>query len=249
MGATIERKNGIAFGLATVPTPWYTTFRICYFRQVSCVKNVIGQSWAIAPGAPGRRFDSSAPLRCEPFASRLVLPFRSDRLDEPPSLEIGQAAERSNSGVLGFLLQGVDLEALPRPADERLAEALAPLRMKLDTIIDMLARLSYRDVELPPLCEVELAPEHIAWRSPVPLRRGDWYRIELYFHPIFREPIMAFGKVTNSVEQSRDEGFRIETELIEMPEMTGQGLARLALLTQRHQQARCSVPTVGRREA
>jgi hypothetical protein len=34
-----------------------------------------------------------------------------------------------------------------------------------------------------------------------------------------------------------------------MPEMTGQGLARLALLTQRHQQARCSVPTVGRREA
>jgi hypothetical protein len=74
-------------------------------------------------------------------------------------------------------------------------------------------------------------------------------RIELYFHPIFREPIMAFGKVTNSVEQSRDEGFRIETELIEMPEMTGQGLARLALLTQRHQQARCSVLTVGRREA
>jgi hypothetical protein len=121
--------------------------------------------------------------------------------------------------------------------------------MKLDTIIDMLARLSYRDVELPPLCELELSPDHIAWRSPVPLQRGDWFRLELYFHPIFREPIVSFGKVTNSVEPSRDGGFRIEMELIEMLEMTGQGLARLALLTQRHQQARYPVPTVGRREA
>jgi len=178
-----------------------------------------------------------------------VLPLCSVRLDEPPSLGVRQAVERSNSGVLGFLLQGVDLEALPRPADERLAEALAPLRMKLDTIIDMLARLSYRDVELPALCRLELGPNQIAWRSPLPLHRGDWFRIELYFHPIFREPIVAFGKVTGSVEQSREEGFRIEVELIEMAEMTGQGLTRLALLTQRHQQARCPIRTVGAREA
>lgn len=178
-----------------------------------------------------------------------MLPLRSNRLDEPPSLEIRHAVERSNSGVVGFLLQGVDLEALPRPADERLAEALAPLRMKLDTIIDLLARLSYRDVELPPSCELELGPKQIAWRSPIALERGDWFRIELYFHLNFREPIVAFGEVTGSVEQSRAEGFRIEMELIEMLEMTGQGLARLALLTQRHQQARCSVPTAGRRDA
>jgi hypothetical protein len=179
----------------------------------------------------------------------VVLPLRCNRLDEPPSLEIRQAVERSNSGVVGFLLQGVDLEALPRPADERLAEALAPLRMKLDTIIDLLARLSYRDVELPPSCELELGPNQIAWRSPIPFERGDWFRIELYFHPIFREPIVAFGEVTGSVEQTRDEGFRIEMELIEVPEIIGQGLARLALLTQRHQQARYPVRTVGRTQA
>jgi hypothetical protein len=188
-------------------------------------------------------------LHHEPYASRLVLPLSSDRLDEPPSVEVRQAVERSNSGVLDFLLQGVDLEALPRPADERLAEAIAPLRMKLDTIIDMLARLSYKDVDLPPLHELELRPDQIAWRSPMPLQPGDWYRLELYFNPIFREPITAFGKVTNSVEQSRDDGFRIEMELIDLPEMTGQGLVRLALLTQRHQQARYPVRAVDRREA
>jgi hypothetical protein len=118
--------------------------------------------------------------------------------------------------------------------------------MKLDTIIDMLARLSYRAVELPPLCELELGLSQIAWRSAASLEREDWFRIELYFHAIFREPIVAFGKVT-AVEQIR-EGFRIEMELIEMLETTGQGLARLALLTQRHQQARYPVPTVDRRQ-
>jgi hypothetical protein len=213
------------------------------------VQTVISQTRASAPGKPSRRSGSPVSSHGEPFASRVVLPLRSDRLSAPPSLEVRQAVERANSGVLGFLLQGVDLEALPRPADERLAEALTPLRIKLDTIIDMLARLSYRDVGLPPLCELELGPNEIAWRSPVPLEREDWFRIELYFHPIFREPIVAFGKVTGSVEQARAEGFRIEMELIEMPEAIGQGLARLALLTQRHQQARYPVRTAGRREA
>jgi hypothetical protein len=213
------------------------------------VQNAVSQSGATAPGESGRRSDTSAALRREPFASRLVLPLRSERLDAPPSVEVRQAVERSNAGVLGFLLQGVDLDALPRPADERLVEAFAPIRMKLDTIIDMLTRLSYRDVELPPLCELELGLSQIAWLSATSLEREDWTRIELYFHPMFREPIIAFGKVTGSVEQSRDEGFRIEMELIEMPEMIGQGLARLALLTQRHQQARYPGRTAGGREA
>jgi hypothetical protein len=213
------------------------------------VQNVVSQSRATALGEPGRRSDTSDPLRREPFASRLVLPLHSERLDAPPSVEARQAVERSNAGVLGFLLQGVDLDALPRPADERLVEALAPLRMKLDTIIDMLTRLCYRDVELPPLCELELGPSQIAWRSATSLEREDWARIDLYFHPMFREPFVAFGKVTGSVEQSRDQGVRIEMELTEMPEMIGQGLARLALLTQRHQQARYPGRTVGGREA
>lgn len=210
---------------------------------------MIGRSRVGAIGEPRFRSDAPFSLHHEPYASRLVLPLSSDRLDEPPSVEVRQAVERSNSGVLGFLLQGVDLDALPRPADERLAEAIAPLRMKLDAIINMLARLSYKDVDLPPLHELELRPDQFVWRSPMPLQPGDWYRIELYFHPIFREPITAFGKVTNSVEQSRDEGFRIEMQLIDMSEITGQGLVRLALLTQRHQQARYPARGVDRREA
>jgi len=209
----------------------------------------VDQDRAIAAGGAGRHCDEPTPLRDrEMFSSRLVLPVSCQYLDHPPSRQVREAVERSNANVLGFLLQGVDLEAMPRPADERLAEALAPLRIKLDMIIDMLGRLSYRDIELPPLCDVELGLARMAWQIGRRLQGGDWLRIELYFSPTFREPIVVFGKVTSCVEQSQDEDCRIEVDLLEIPEGTGESLARLALLTQRHQRARHPVRTAARRE-
>jgi len=56
-------------------------------------------------------------------------------------------------------------------------------------IIDMLGRLSYRDVELPPLCEIELGPTLVSWVSAFPQSPGNWLRIKLYLDPIFREAI------------------------------------------------------------
>src|ERR1700735_2738421 len=104
------------------------------------------------------------------YLSRLALPMSWEALDGAPSPEESGKAAWSNAGVLGFLLHGIDLEAAQRPADERLAEALAPLRIKLDTVIEMLGRLTYRDVVLPPVYDIELGMDRIAWRSPAPLR-------------------------------------------------------------------------------
>jgi hypothetical protein len=121
--------------------------------------------------------------------------------------------------------------------------------MKLDMVIDMLARLSYRDTDLPPLCQIELSPNQLVWYSAQALQPGDWVRFELYFHPTFREPIVAFGNVTSAVQHNRDEGFCVEAELIEMPDKTSQGLERLALLTQRRQQTRQPARIPGGRAA
>jgi hypothetical protein len=63
----------------------------------------------------------------EIFSSRLLIPASYERLAQSPSREIREAIERSNMGVLGFLLQGVDLEAMHRPADEHLSEVLSAL--------------------------------------------------------------------------------------------------------------------------
>jgi hypothetical protein len=209
----------------------------------------IDQGRVVGSGGAGRHAATAAPLGdWKLFLSCLALPLFGDRLCHPPSREIRETVERSNASVLGFLLQGVDLEAMPRPADERLAEALAPLRIKLDILIDMLGRLSYRDIVLPPVCDVELRPTHIAWRSPQSWQRGDWLRIELYFHPTFREPVTLFAEVTSCVEQGRGEGCRIAADLIATSESTGEKLARLALLTQRHQRARQPVRTAAKSE-
>ena len=172
------------------------------------------------------------------FANQLVIPFRCDPLSDLPSREAWEAVERTNASVLGFLLQGVDLDAMPRPADERLAEALAPVRIKLDMITNMISRFLYRDVALPASRNVELGPNRIAWRYPLAVQCGACFRIELYFDAIFREPLVIFGRVVSSVEQGQDDGYRIEAQLIEMSERIGEGLLRLVFLTQRHQRAR-----------
>ena len=172
------------------------------------------------------------------FSSRLALPLAVESLRDLPSRETRETVERSNASVLGFLLQGVDLAAMPRPADERLVEALAPLRVKLDMLIDMVGRLSYRDIKLPPVREIELGSRRIAWCSQKPWQRGDWLRIELYFDPTFREPVVLIAAVTSCVGEDRDEGWRIVADPVEMPESIAERLARLALVTQRHQRVR-----------
>jgi hypothetical protein len=182
------------------------------------------------------------------FSSRLVLPLSCERLEHPPSRDAREAAERSTAGAVGFLLQGVDLEAMPRPADERLGEALAPLRTRLEMIIAMLGRLSYRHIELPSSCDIELDLTRIAWLSPRPLNPGDWLRINLFFHPTFREPVVVFGKVTSCEEDSRGDGCRIQADLAELSQGISESMARLALLTQRRQRAQHSLHSTPRRE-
>src|SRR5712691_5552191 len=96
------------------------------------------------------------------YLSRLALPVSWEPLDRAPSPEDCDRAAWSNAGILGFLLHGIEIEAAQRPTDERLAEALAPLRIKLDIVIEMLGRLTYRDVALPPMRDIELGMTRMA---------------------------------------------------------------------------------------
>lgn len=167
-------------------------------------------------------------------ADRFELPLAWDLLDQSPSVQHRERADQANAGVIAFLLQGVDLDAGPRPADEQLAEALMPLRIKLDMVIDLLARHAYRDIDLPPPREIAFDANHIEWNAPLPFRPGDWLRIRLYFHPTFREPIILFGKVAQ-VGAGSGAGYGIRAELAGMPERIAGDLSRLAFLVQRRQ--------------
>ena len=171
------------------------------------------------------------------YSSRLRIPVSCDRLFHPPARDVCEVAERSNADVVGFLLQEVDLDAMPRPADERLAEALAPLRTKLDMIIGLLGRLSYRDIRLPPVHDIKFEPSGIAWLSQGALDPGVWLRISLFFHPIFREPVVVFGRVTSCAEDDRSARWRLQADLAEMPNDIRDNILRLAFLTLRRQWA------------
>ena len=163
----------------------------------------------------------------------------------PPSCSQNEATERSNAQILAFLLAEIDLDAAPRPADERLVEALAPLRAKLDMVIGMLARLSYRDTELPPRCDIELGEERLAWHDRQPRPIGARLRSKMYFHPTFCEPVTVFAEVVGSIEDGGEH--RVEA-VFHMPPRISADLRRLALLVQRRQQARHAVGIAKRGE-
>ncbi len=165
----------------------------------------------------------------------LTLPVSSSRLSHAPSRETSEAIARANASVLAFLLHEVDVDAMPRPADDTLAAALSPLRSKLDLLTDLVARLCYRDVVLPPVSQLELGRTHVAWHSNEEWRRGDWLRLDLYFNQVFREPVSLLAAVTDCAAQDRELGWRIDADLCEMLDSTRERLARLAFLTQRQQ--------------
>jgi hypothetical protein len=173
-------------------------------------------------------------------SSRIELPIAWDVLDHSPSPQCRESAEHANAIVFSFLFQGVDIDAGPRPADEHLAEALAPLRIKLDTIIELLTSLSYRAVELPPRREIEIHESRLVWEAPRPLHLGDWLRIRMYFHATFREPIIVFGKVTNCGTNEAGSGCCINADLATTPKHILGDLSRLAFLLQRRQRGQRS---------
>jgi hypothetical protein len=175
------------------------------------------------------------------FLSRLMLPIAWELLDRAPSVEALKAADRSNEAILEFLLHSIDLDAAARPADEKLAEALAPLRVKLDLAIAMLRRLSYRDVQLPSPSAVDLGLTRMAWHSPQALRPTQWLRIKIYFDATFLEPVILYGQVASCVADGVDGGCNAQAELAEIPQGTGEALARLAFLAQRRELAHRSL--------
>jgi hypothetical protein len=167
------------------------------------------------------------------FTSRLLLPLAWEPLDGAPGRMARAALDRANGSVFDVLLQRIDLEAAPRGSDERLAEALVPLRAKLDLVIEMLSRLSYRDVTLPELCEVELGLDRIAWSSPESVAAGSWLRLQLFFHDAYREPVTLFGEVIGCTNGREDGGWWVQAEMPEMADDVGESFARLIFLAHR----------------
>lgn len=180
------------------------------------------------------------------FACRLVLPFAWDTLGHAPTADILETAAWSNAGVVRFLLHETDVAAASRPAEERFAEALAPVQLKLEMIIEMLGRLAYRDLALPPPCAIELGHERVAWHVPKPLKIGGWLRLRLYFHPTFLEPIVLYARVAFCGAADDDAGCAVQAELDGMPEPTAEAFARLAFLAQRRQRAKGPDPNTAR---
>jgi hypothetical protein len=170
------------------------------------------------------------------FSLALTLPIEWEPISEPPSAEFLGRLERSNRGVLATLLKCADL-GTPAIEDEVLADALEPLRVKIDMIVEMLARMSYRGQALPESWPIELGLLHLRWSQPTPLAENTWLLSRIYFHDIFREPIALAGRVGSCSRDAPDDFSKIDMDLAEMSEGLSESFARLVFLEHRRQLA------------
>jgi hypothetical protein len=170
------------------------------------------------------------------FSLALTVPIAWEILAGPPDDGLLDRLERSNGLVLGTLLKGVDLGAKPID-DEALAEALEPVRIKLDMIVEMVARLFYRDQILPARHRIELGLGHILWTQHEPLRPDTWLLNKVYFNDLFREPVTLAGRVTSCVAAPGHDGWNVAVDLAAMEEEVSESFARLVFLEHRRQLA------------
>jgi hypothetical protein len=169
------------------------------------------------------------------FTLGLTVPLAWQPLAGAPADALLEELERSNGQVVAMLLKCADLGA-PPIEDEVLAEALEPLRTKLDLIADMLARLSYRDLALPEARAIELGLAHLRWSQAAPPPADSWLLCRLYFHDLFREPVTLAGRVARLSGEGAGRS-RIELDVADMPPSLGESFARLIFLEHRRQQA------------
>ena len=178
---------------------------------------------------PGRR---PAAMDRPTFSSRLLIPVAWEKLPGMPSRAALDGIERSDASLFETLLMGVDLDAA-RVEDEVLADALKPLRLKIDMIFEMLGAMSYRDVRLPETREIELGLDRAVWNSPERLEPNTWLLLKLYFHRTYREPAVLAGRVAASHPFADSAEHRVELDLLEMSEGVGESFARLVFLEHR----------------
>jgi len=170
------------------------------------------------------------------FSISLRLPLECEALAAAPSDSEMERIEHANEATLDMLFTSADLGAAPIE-DEALAEALRPLRVKIDMMVGMLARLSYRDRPLPEAREVEVGLSRLAWSQPEPLTPQSWLLVRLYFHELLREPVTLAGRVMSCTADPLTGGWRGDIAIADMSESLGESFARLVFLEHRRRLA------------
>ena len=173
------------------------------------------------------------------FACRVVLPLAWELLDRAPTSAARESAQWSNAEIVRFLLHEIDVGAALRPAEERLAEALAPIHTKLEMIIEILGRLAYRELALPPRRDVRARASTASPGTRRGRAQGRLLGARQAVLPTrpFLEPIVLYAQIVFCSEPNGQAGCHIQAELEEMPEASAEAFARLAFLAQRRQRA------------
>jgi predicted transcriptional regulator len=133
------------------------------------------------------------------IAYQASLPLCWRELDAPTVSEL-LAWRYANIALLrGLATLEVASSDLDHEADTPQAKALERLESKLDIALSMLARVTTRDISMPPPQAITLRAERIEWASDQPLpAEGREIAISLYLSPRLPEPLQLHARVVDA---------------------------------------------------
>ncbi|HEY5208157.1 MAG TPA: PilZ domain-containing protein [Stellaceae bacterium] len=178
------------------------------------------------------------------FSLAMAVPVEWEMLTPPPDAALLDRLARDNAIVIGMLLKSADLGTAPID-DPVLNDALEPLRVKLDMIVAMLARLAYRDGTLPATRPIELSLGRLSWTQGAPLALDTWLISRVYLSDLLRDAIALAGRVTSCSPAPGVGQWTVEVALAEMADELGESFARLVFLEHRRQLAQHAAPAAG----
>lgn len=161
---------------------------------------------------PGPVLHGLFPLVWEPCTGELSEPAR-------------RAVDEANVTTLrNYLL----LDSRTYEAGDEREEAtpeLQRLEQRLNLVIDLLAQVLSRDLQLPTPASCEVSRDAVVWTAASLPAVGDRIKLSLYLNPHYPRPLVLYGNIESL--QARAEGRCARMALSELTEPVAEGLDRL----------------------
>ncbi|NOY63448.1 MAG: hypothetical protein GXP10_09940 [Gammaproteobacteria bacterium] len=159
----------------------------------------------------------------ESVAYDALLPFRWQHLEVPPAgaAQSGLQSvdeQAASEALLRTLLVLDDARIELGEEHEALSQELVRLDFKINLMLDMVAEIYRRQLDMPSERQIRLGGAHAEWHDSSPPQMGERLRLEIYLSQKYSRPIYLLGQVIVVEASPAGDSARVVVELIGLSE-------------------------------
>ena len=108
---------------------------------------------------------------------------------------------------------------------EQVTPEIQRLEQRMNLVIDLLAHVLSRELQLPTPVSCEVSRDAVVWTGESLPAAGERVKLSLYLNPQYPRPLILYGKIDSP--ETRADGQFVRLVLSELPELVAEGLDRL----------------------